>query len=44
MFLVFKIDNDGVSHPSFTLSLEGLTTLLSMATPNVCSFQITKIG
>jgi hypothetical protein len=43
MYLVEKIDNDGKINKSFTLDLKGMSLLLSMATPNKCSFKITKL-
>ena len=42
-FLVTKVDNDGKTYEPFILDLEGLNTLLSMATPFKCSFLIKKI-
>jgi hypothetical protein len=44
MYLVIKIDKGGKQHPAFTVDLVGLTTLMSMATPNVCSFLIERIS
>lgn len=43
-FLVTKIDKDGTKNASFVLDLQGLNMLLSMATPNKCSFEIAKIS
>lgn len=40
MYLVRKIEKDGTKRNPFTLDLEGVTKLLSMATPGKCSFEI----
>ncbi len=43
MFQVIKIENDGQKGNPFILDLEGLNTLLKMATPFKCSFEIKKV-
>jgi hypothetical protein len=44
MYLITKVDKDGTKHPSFTLDIQGLATLMGMATPNKCSFIVERIS
>ena len=44
MYLVRRIEKNGTKCKPFTLDLEGVTKLLSMATPCKCSFEIEKIN